>query len=188
MADTTKKQSIFDRLTDPSSFHGTHKHRFDKDGHGRGLEGRDSVAKGGGYVGGGRSSSGVSDLSQITRTHLNRSGGSMSPSRASPRSMSPSRGNSNTTSPRRTTSPRPVPERAETVPSGNSSLGTSPGTSPGTSSGQKKGSIFDRLSDPSSFHASHKHRFDKEGHGLGKAGRTQDTGTVDLCHLTRPNL
>ena len=41
-----KKGSIFDRLTDPSTFHGTHKHRFDADGKGRGLEGRDSVRKG----------------------------------------------------------------------------------------------------------------------------------------------
>eukprot|EP01006_Ploeotia_vitrea_P044425 TRINITY_DN66830_c13_g7_i1.p1 TRINITY_DN66830_c13_g7~~TRINITY_DN66830_c13_g7_i1.p1 ORF type:complete len:484 (-),score=251.26 TRINITY_DN66830_c13_g7_i1:82-1533(-) len=39
--------SIFDRLTDTSGYTGTHKHRFDKKGKGRGLAGRDSIAKGG---------------------------------------------------------------------------------------------------------------------------------------------
>lgn len=39
-------RSIFDKLTDPSLYTGSHKHRFDEDGRGRGLEGRDSVAKG----------------------------------------------------------------------------------------------------------------------------------------------
>lgn len=37
---------IFDKLTDHSLFTGAHKQRFDKDGKGRGLHGRDSVAKG----------------------------------------------------------------------------------------------------------------------------------------------
>eukprot|EP00039_Didymoeca_costata_P007305 m.98390 g.98390 ORF g.98390 m.98390 type:complete len:257 (+) comp13633_c0_seq1:4022-4792(+) len=32
--------SVFDRLNDPQRFTGTHKHRFSKDGHGLGLDGR----------------------------------------------------------------------------------------------------------------------------------------------------
>lgn len=39
-------RSIFDKLTDPSLYTGSHKHRFDEEGRGRGLEGRDSVSKG----------------------------------------------------------------------------------------------------------------------------------------------
>ncbi len=42
------KTSIFDRLTDPKLYTGAHKHRFDTDGRGRGLEGRDSMPKGAG--------------------------------------------------------------------------------------------------------------------------------------------
>ncbi|KAJ1461970.1 p25-alpha-domain-containing protein [Pelagophyceae sp. CCMP2097] len=38
---------IFDRLTDASQYTGAHKQRFDGAGHGRGLAGRDSTAKGG---------------------------------------------------------------------------------------------------------------------------------------------
>jgi hypothetical protein len=36
------------RLTDPALYTGAHKHRFDADGRGRGLEGRDSMPKGAG--------------------------------------------------------------------------------------------------------------------------------------------
>ena len=43
--------NIFDRLTDTSLYTGSHKHRFDAQGRGRGLEGRDRVAVGAGYVG-----------------------------------------------------------------------------------------------------------------------------------------
>ena len=39
---------IFDKLTDTSLYTGHHKQRFDGDGKGRGLAGRDYVAKGGG--------------------------------------------------------------------------------------------------------------------------------------------
>eukprot|EP00823_Brevimastigomonas_motovehiculus_P003911 TRINITY_DN247_c0_g2_i1.p1 TRINITY_DN247_c0_g2~~TRINITY_DN247_c0_g2_i1.p1 ORF type:complete len:191 (+),score=46.88 TRINITY_DN247_c0_g2_i1:125-697(+) len=38
--------SIFDRLTDSSQYTGAHKLRFDDSGNGRGLSGRDSLAKG----------------------------------------------------------------------------------------------------------------------------------------------
>lgn len=57
--------TIFDRLTDSSQYTGTHKHRFNADGTGRGIAGRDSVPLGtnpGTYRGGD-----VKDLSQILR-------------------------------------------------------------------------------------------------------------------------
>lgn len=66
---TSTKGNIFDKLTDASTYTGAHKHRFDTEGRGRGLAGRDRISKGGG--GGGRHLGGaVSDLSQITRPNL----------------------------------------------------------------------------------------------------------------------
>lgn len=41
-----KKPSIFDKLTDTKHYTGTHQHRFDAAGRGRGLAGRDRVVKG----------------------------------------------------------------------------------------------------------------------------------------------
>jgi hypothetical protein len=63
----TGSKSIFDKLTDSAQYTGSHKHRFDDDGKGRGLAGRDSLSKGGvgAYHGGA-----VNDLSQIMRPNL----------------------------------------------------------------------------------------------------------------------
>ncbi|TPX61118.1 hypothetical protein SpCBS45565_g07343 [Spizellomyces sp. 'palustris'] len=61
-----KGGSVFDRLTNSGQYTGTHKHRFNADGSGRGIAGRDSAAKGtspGSYRGGD-----VKDLSQILRS------------------------------------------------------------------------------------------------------------------------
>jgi len=62
----SKEKNVFDRLTDTKGYRGTHAQRFDEQGKGRGLAGRDSVSKGaapGTYHGGD-----VKDLSQILRT------------------------------------------------------------------------------------------------------------------------
>ena len=45
--------SVFDRLTNSSAYTGTHQHRFDCDGQGRGMLGRDTGATGQGYIGSG---------------------------------------------------------------------------------------------------------------------------------------
>jgi hypothetical protein len=68
--------NIFERLTDSRLYVGTHKERFDHEGRGRGVEGRERVSVGAGtvdlYTGGN-----VSDLSSIVRpgfrggTHMN---------------------------------------------------------------------------------------------------------------------
>ena len=47
-----KTTEAIDRLTDTSKYTGTHKQRFDETGKGRGLAGRDSVAKGQGMSAG----------------------------------------------------------------------------------------------------------------------------------------
>ncbi|KAG9392924.1 hypothetical protein J8273_5736 [Carpediemonas membranifera] len=160
------KPSIFDRLNDPSSFHGTHAHRFDGDGHGRGLAGRDSVAKGGSNATGAYHGGAVGDLSQITRTGL-REGG-----------------------PTAAKSPRGPAKSPRDKPAAKSAAKPAKG-----------GSIFDRLTDPSTYHGTHAHRFDTEGHGRGLGGRETiakgGTGAAgayhggdvkDLSQITRTGL
>jgi hypothetical protein len=48
----SQKGSIFDKLTDPSQYTGTHKNRFDENGKGRGIEGRSDRVELDGYVDG----------------------------------------------------------------------------------------------------------------------------------------
>ncbi|KAI9351240.1 p25-alpha-domain-containing protein [Obelidium mucronatum] len=64
---SSSKASVFDRLTNTKDYTGAHKHRFNADGTGRGLAGRDSAPLGSGgeskYRGGD-----VKDLKQILRT------------------------------------------------------------------------------------------------------------------------
>lgn len=60
------KGSVFDRLTNVQGYTGSHKHRFNEDGSGKGVSGRDLPSKGsapGAYRGGD-----VKDLSQILRS------------------------------------------------------------------------------------------------------------------------
>jgi hypothetical protein len=64
-------KSIFDKLTDASQYTGSHKERFDKEGKGKGLAGRDSVSKGG--VGASYHGGAVHDISQIMRPNLHQS-------------------------------------------------------------------------------------------------------------------
>merc|ERR1712127_389119 len=70
MSSSKKKSSIFDRLTDSSQYTGSHQHRFDANGKGRGLAGRDRIAKGGGTVHTAYTGGKITDISQITRTNL----------------------------------------------------------------------------------------------------------------------
>lgn len=75
---------IYAKLTDSRLYTGTHVHRFDEEGHGKGLEGRDSIP-----VGSGTRPIGLShpatpglgrrlDLSDITRPELSRGGTNLS--------------------------------------------------------------------------------------------------------------
>eukprot|EP00013_Stygamoeba_regulata_P007930 CAMPEP_0177681272 /NCGR_PEP_ID=MMETSP0447-20121125/30623_1 /TAXON_ID=0 /ORGANISM="Stygamoeba regulata, Strain BSH-02190019" /LENGTH=220 /DNA_ID=CAMNT_0019190669 /DNA_START=108 /DNA_END=766 /DNA_ORIENTATION=+ len=47
---SSQAASVTDRLTDPTKFSGSHKHRFTPDGKGRGKEGREDVPDQSGYV------------------------------------------------------------------------------------------------------------------------------------------
>jgi len=173
--DGTASPQIFDRLTDPHLFTGAHKHRFDKNGQGRGLNGRDYVGKGSGTRS--RANPGaVHDLSQITRSPLPTEKGK------SVRKSSSGRGRG----------------RGATPGSGGRST-------PGRRKGSKKKEppIFNKLTDSAQYTATHKHRFDpKTGKGKGLDGRdsvrkgsghssvaSYDGGAVhDLSEITRPDF
>lgn len=176
------KSSIVDRLTDTKLYTGAHKQRFDEDGRGRGLEGRDSVSKGAGghgvYHGGA-----VSDLSQITRSNLARTGGGVARSDAmARRGVSPMRtpASSAGASSRTPVRGSPSPSRR---PVGSST--------PASASPKKKSNIFDRLTDTSTYTGAHKHRFDADGRGRGIAGRdigVDRSKVSDLSQITRPGM
>lgn len=52
-----------------------------------------------------------------------------------------------------------------------------------------QGGILDKLTDTSLYTGAHKARFDDGGHGLGAAGRVDNTGGIsDLSQITRNNL
>ncbi|KAJ3260982.1 hypothetical protein HK103_006937 [Boothiomyces macroporosus] len=61
-----EKSNVYDRLTDSKGYTGSHKHRFDEHGVGKGLSGRDSTPKGSGSHGVYRGGN-VNSLSQILR-------------------------------------------------------------------------------------------------------------------------
>ena len=44
-------KGITDRMTDTSGYTGSHKERFDKDGQGKGVDGRKDIVSNSGYVG-----------------------------------------------------------------------------------------------------------------------------------------
>ena len=60
-------QQVFEKLTDYRLFTGHHKHRFDKEGRGKGLAGRDSTAKGAGHSAAPYRGGNVHEIAQIMR-------------------------------------------------------------------------------------------------------------------------
>ena len=141
------------RLTDTGGYTGTHKHRFDKSGKGRGLAGRDSIAKRSSRV----DSNGVADyylhpvyqrdnvhdLSLITRPGR---------SKAQPRS-NVSRAKNSSGSPRRKPRSRNAPE--------------SKGHADANAVGQvERPSIFSKLTDEGSFTGTHRNRPISSRHSL----------------------
>lgn len=48
---TATNKNITDRMTDTSQYTGAHKERFDAEGHGKGIQGREDLTKNTGYVG-----------------------------------------------------------------------------------------------------------------------------------------
>ena len=151
----TSSPSIFDKLTDTSLYTGTHQHRFTSDGQGRGLEGRDSPAKGHGLSPTKRTLTGAQvDLSSILR-----------------------------------------PDEKFSPLTSDSKLRSSPPKSPVKAGAGGKGSIFDKLTDPSLYTGAHRQRFDSGGNGRGMMGRDAASGieygggkVSSLSQITRTNL
>jgi len=159
---------IFSRLTDPSKYTGAHKERFDKDGRGKGLAGRDMGNE-----------QRVSDLSQLTRgrSKTPTGSGARTPSNgASSRAKTPTGSSARSKTPTQNVAPSPTNNKSRSR----------------SNSFDKKNasSVVDRLTDASKYTGAHKQRFDKDGKGLGKQGRDMgnENKVVDLSQMTRPNL
>eukprot|EP00698_Gefionella_okellyi_P020475 TRINITY_DN642_c0_g1_i1.p1 TRINITY_DN642_c0_g1~~TRINITY_DN642_c0_g1_i1.p1 ORF type:complete len:277 (+),score=59.79 TRINITY_DN642_c0_g1_i1:55-885(+) len=163
----SRRQSIFDKLTDSSQYTGAHKHRFDADGKGRGIQGR---------VDG---TGGIRDLSQITRPSLHPEGAANALKEKGSVPVAAAR-------------PAVVSKPVQRAPSPSFQRAPSPSASRATAKpapGAAGGSIFDRLTDVKTYTGAHKERFNADGSGRGKAGRTDNTGGIgDLSQITRPAI
>lgn len=192
-----KTGAIFDRLTDPSKYTGSHKLRFDESGQGRGREGRvdeDEAARGkptahpmtrssphSGYVSGfkpkvkakstGKKASGKPSIfDKLTDPSLY-TGAHKARFDTSGKGRGKEGREDVTETLRRDAH---LVNTRETPHSGYVS-GFKKGRSSKSPNPKKAGpSIFDKLTDPSLYTGSHKERFDAKGKGKGKAGRVDE--------------
>jgi hypothetical protein len=135
---------IYAKLTDSKLYTGSHKLRFDDEGKGRGLAGREPVSQ-------------TESLSQI----VNRGSGTAAQSKKRstsssmeqlPRSAAGSKSNLNESS------------KKANVNNSKSNLNSTKAIS-------GSGNVYDRLTNTKGFTGTHKHRFDETGKGRGIAGR-----------------
>ena len=164
-------QQVFEKLTDYRLFTGHHKHRFDKEGRGKGLAGRDSTGKGAGHSAVPYRGGNVHEIAQIMRPEFH------SPTR---RTRVISHGMSEEEAQEKCRTTTPVKARG---PDAERNLERIEGRSPrregsphkgraaSVGSDSSRGAVFDHLTDPRLYTGHHKHRFDKEGRGKGLAGR-----------------
>ncbi|RKP02545.1 hypothetical protein CXG81DRAFT_17821 [Caulochytrium protostelioides] len=175
---TPDAKGAHNRLTDTSQYTGTHKLRFDEEGRGRGLAGRDAPAP-------------TADLSQI----LDRSGATV---RGVPLKTAERTANTTATAAgtRRTATQRtplgsqgslsastPPPKRVTPTPStstrpaaaktaaASKAAATKTAGKAYAASSPAGGSVFDRLTNTAGYTGSHKERFNADGTGRGLAGR-----------------
>ena len=170
---TSAPTDIFSRLTDPAQFTGSHRHRFDEHGNGRGLAGRDVVPKGGGHGSILSLQEGVvsMDLSAMLRPGLQGGSGRL----GSRPSLPPGQRGSRTPTGRLHVSGAESP----------SSLSPGRATYSPASEAWREDTVFDKLTDSAQYTGAHRHRFDKEGRGKGQHGRDRvlkghgtDNGTL----------
>ena len=150
---------IFSRLADPAHFTGSHRHRFDEHGNGRGLAGRDVVPKGAGHGSILSLQDGVvsMDLSAILRPELQGGSGRF----GSQPSLPPGQRGS------RSLTGRLYVSGAESP----SSLSPQRAKHTTASKEWREDTVFDKLTDSAQYTGAHRHRFDKDGRGKGKLGR-----------------
>jgi len=180
----SKKKSgdVLSRLTDPAKYTGAHKQRFDSDGKGRGLAGRDMGNEGK-----------VTDISQVMRSNL-RKANDKSPTRTRSKSQDASAKKTVAKEDKPKETPAPA-EKKEVKRQSSSSSTSGPGKARsatlGGGSPKKKGDVLSRLTDPKNYTGAHKSRFDTEtGKGKGLAGRDMgNEGKIsDLSQMTRSSL
>ncbi|KAJ3031848.1 hypothetical protein HDV00_008104 [Rhizophlyctis rosea] len=171
-----QNDAVIDRMTDTSMYTGTHKLRFDAEGHGRGLEGRDQPSK-------------TNDLSKITNRDEQASVRGI-PASADPAEKGKKRGHGNvvTASSEHLDLVASKPKKTGTTSNRASSTNLAPKNAGGTTkpttagktystvkttpkTGGSSSSVFNRLTDSSGYTGTHKERFNADGSGRGLAGR-----------------
>eukprot|EP01135_Chromosphaera_perkinsii_P002396 Nk52_evm2s223 gene=Nk52_evmTU2s223 len=183
--------SVVERMTDHTKYTGSHKHRFNDDGSGKGLHGRDSISKGSGHLpttGNSYSGGAVHDISQILRPGLSGSGTFLNGKHSgSTRSLSLSK--------EKLSSSKNSMDKLNLTPSDSPKASKISSSSPMGS----KNSVYDRLCDHKQYTGSHKHRFNSDGSGRGLYGRDSIAkshapgayrgGDVkEISQILRPNL
>jgi len=183
-ATVADSSGIYGKLTDASLYTGSHKERFNADGTGKGLEGRDRIVKGTGSSRGAIDMQGTDDdehsppvsddeeSNEQLAEEVAKLG--VTPTKPKPTltpspkiSLAPS-ASSFGKSPSSKSPAKPVGSQSTTSPMTKSSslpMSKSPSKSPA------KPSIFDKLTDSSQYTGTHKNRFNSDGSGRGIAGR-----------------
>jgi len=183
-----KESSVVSRLTDPKKYTGSHKNRFDEDGKGKGIDGRSDRVEADGYVDGFKKANKTKDSSSkedkqpaifdrltnpklYTGSHKSRfdeDGKGKGINQIKDRQQIT--GLQDITRPNLQTS-KPATKSTGKAPGSKS---TTPREAPSgsTSARSEGGSIFDRLNNPKNFTGTHKNRFDEDGKGRGKEGRS----------------
>jgi len=166
VASGTKPEAggIYSKLTDASLYTGSHKERFDADGRGKGLDGRETVSK-------------TSDLSQI----VSRNSGSASKKRGVTDSMNKLNSSNQNLSKKVAGSSGKINAAYglnkstgglnKSTGGLNKSSGSLGSLNKSTGSLNQSGNVYDRLTDTKQYTGTHKHRFDADGKGRGIAGR-----------------
>ncbi|KAJ3379779.1 hypothetical protein HDU84_006415 [Entophlyctis sp. JEL0112] len=166
-ATSVKNDAVLDRLTDVNGYTGTHKSRFDSNGRGLGLQGRDTMVK-------------TDQLSKIvSRDHA---GLAMPPPAARVENNAASKRPSvltnseeqlekTTNSPKKAVAGRRATQNYATTSSTNSLNKSTSSLNKNPATGASKGNVYDRLTNTQGYTGSHKHRFNADGTGRGIAGR-----------------
>lgn len=178
-ATVADSSGIYSKLTDTSLYTGAHKERFNADGTGKGLDGRDKISKGTGSSRGANitplqyidddHSPPVSDDEESNEYLANEVAKlGMSPSKA--KTPSPTKLSKSASSTPTKTAASPLSKSSPSGMTKANSLPVNKTPSP-TSKSAPKTSIFDKLTDSSQYTGSHKNRFNSDGSGRGLAGR-----------------
>ncbi|ORZ35986.1 hypothetical protein BCR44DRAFT_47259 [Catenaria anguillulae PL171] len=172
---------VYGKLTDASQYTGQHKDKPSGQSEGKGYTIESPLAKSRATGSRSNSTSNLLDASTGTRG----STGALNKSTSSPRGSK-----SNLYAPTTSSNAKIAGSKGSLAGRTKGAAGTGSHTTLGSSEyvptqpSIPKGSVYDRLTNPKGYTATHKERFDDQGKGKGKAGRVQDDlGTKSLEHL-----